>query len=163
MNNVKIKITTTQTDYKGKTIFDTIANELMIEETFSLLDEEGTIQTTLYGDAVITDDTYTLSYAEGDDFGIEEQVTTVLKFKLNTPKEVTLVRSGGVESVMFFEEGKRDISVYQTGIFPFEICVYTASIDNRLITDGYFEMSYLVEIKGAQAQHTILKIETTSI
>lgn len=160
--NSKIKITTIQNDYKGKTMFDSIASDLCIEETFSLMDEGGTMETTLYGNAIIDNDTYTLTYKESDGSGMEN-VTTTLKFNISTPKEVTLSRSGEVSSVMFFEEGKRDISVYSTGIFPFEICIYTASIDNRLITDGYFEICYIVEIKGAQAQKTVLKIETTSI
>ena len=32
--NSKIKITTTQTEYKGKSIFERAAEELMIQETF---------------------------------------------------------------------------------------------------------------------------------
>ena len=45
----KINITTTQKDYKGKSIFERAADELMIEESFSDMDSDGTIETTLYG------------------------------------------------------------------------------------------------------------------
>ncbi len=160
--NSKIKITTIQNDYNGKTMFDSIASDLMIEETFSLMDEGGTMETTLYGDATISGETYRLKYKEADDSGMEN-VTTTLKFKLDTPNAVTLIRTGEVSSVMYFEAGKRDISVYNSGVFPFEVCIYTVSMDNRLITEGYFEVCYIVEIKGAQAQKTTLRLEATSI
>ena len=37
----KIKITTIQTDYKGKSIFERMAEELCITDTFSDMDESG--------------------------------------------------------------------------------------------------------------------------
>jgi len=160
--NSKIKITTIQKDYNGKTIFDNIAADLSIEETFSFMDESGTMETTLYGNAKIVGDKYILIYKEANDSGMEN-VTTKLSFKIDSPKEVTISRTGDVSSVMFFSEGKRDISVYNSGVFPFEICVYTAQVDNRLINDGYFEVNYIVEIKGAVAQKTVLRMEVISI
>jgi uncharacterized beta-barrel protein YwiB (DUF1934 family) len=160
--NSKIKITTTQTDYKGKSIFDKMAEELNIQDSFSDLDESGTIETSLKGDAIISDTSYYLTYKEAEEFGMEG-VKTELKFNLDTPKEITLARSGEMNSVMYFEEGKRNICVYNTGIIPFEICIYTRSIDNRLITDGFLEITYIIEIKGACAQKTVLRMEVESI
>lgn len=160
--NKKIKITTIQNDYKGKTMFDNIANDLLIEESFSLMDEDGTMETTLFGTATISNGVYRLRYKEANDSGMEN-VTTTIKFKLDAPNEVTLIRTGEVSSVMYFEQGKRDISVYSSGVFPFEVCIYTSSVDNRLVDDGYFEVCYIVEIKGAQAQKTILRLEATSL
>ncbi|MBR2025075.1 MAG: DUF1934 domain-containing protein [Clostridia bacterium] len=157
----KIKITTIQTDYKGKSIFDRMADELCITESFSTLDESGVIETTLTGniDLDILDGKYTLSYEETEASGMEG-VKTELSFYEKTPCEICLARSGEVSSTMYFNEGKRDICVYNTGIMPFEICVYTRSIDNRLIEDGYLEIIYIIEIKGACAQKTILRMET---
>ncbi len=160
--NKKIKITTIQNDYKGKTLFDNIASSLLIDETFSLMDEEGTMETTLFGNATISNGVYRLRYKESNDSGMEN-VTTTIKFKLDAPNEVTLIRTGDVSSVMYFEQGKRDLSVYNSGVFPFEVCIFTASVDNRLIDDGFFEVCYIVEIRGAQAQKTILRLEATSI
>lgn len=160
--NSKIKITTIQNDYNGKTMFDNIASDLCIEDTFSFMDESGTMETTLYGNVKIEDDKYVLSYKESDESGMEN-VTTRLTFNIAEPNEVTISRSGEVKSVMYFAKGKRDISIYSSGVFPFEICVYTASIDNRLITEGFFEVNYIVEIKGACAQKTVLRLEATSI
>ena len=153
-----IKITTIQTDYKGKSIFERMAEELMITDTFSDMDEGGTIETLLLGDVELEDGKYTLSYEESEASGMDG-VKTELVFHVDTPKEIILARSGDVSSNMFFNEGKRHICVYNTGIMPFEICIYTRSIDNRLIEDGYLEVVYIIEIKGACAQKTILRME----
>ncbi len=160
--NCKIKITTTQTDYRGKSIFERMAEELLITETFSDMDGSGTIETTLYGNVTMDDKGYTLSYEETEENGMGG-VKTQLKFALETPKEISLSRTGEMNSFMYFEEKKRHICVYNTGIIPFEICIYTRSIDNRLITDGFIEIVYIIEIKGACAQKTVLRMETISI
>ena len=153
-----IKITTIQTDYTGKSIFERRAEELCITDSFSDLDEGGTMETLLYGEVDISDDIYTMRYEESEASGMDG-VKTELAFKLSSPKEVNLSRTGEVNSTMFFNEGKRHICVYNTGIMPFEICIYTRSIDNRLIEDGYLEVVYIIEIKGACAQKTILRME----
>ena len=154
----KIKITTIQTDYKGKSIFERMAEELCITDTFSDMDESGMIETVLTGEIDLNDGVYTLSYEESEASGMDG-VKTELAFKESTPKEISLARSGEVSSTMYFNEGKRDICVYNTGIMPFEICIFTRSVDNRLIEDGYLEIVYIVEIKGACAQKTILRME----
>ena len=153
-----IKITTIQTDYKGKSIFERMAEELMITDTFSDMDESGTIETLLVGEIELEDGKYTLSYEESEASGMDG-VKTELVFHEDAPKEIILARSGDVSSNMFFNEGKRHICVYNTGIMPFEICIYTRSIDNRLIENGYLEVVYIIEIKGACAQKTILRME----
>ncbi|MBQ4509838.1 MAG: DUF1934 domain-containing protein [Clostridia bacterium] len=157
-----IKITTIQTDYKGKSIFERMAEELSITDSFSDMDESGTIETILEGEISLERGKYTLSYEESEASGMEG-VKTELAFHIDAPKEISLARSGEVSSTMFFSEGKRDICVYNTGIMPFEICVYTRLVDNRLIEDGYLEIVYIIEIKGACAQKTILRMETQKI
>ena len=90
-------------------------------------------------------------------------VYTELKFDLSKPKEVSIIRTGALESFMYFEEGKRHICVYNTGIMPFEICIYSKCVDNKLLTNGYIEITYLIEIKGACAQKTVMKMEVEAI
>ena len=153
----KIKTTTTQTDYKGKSIFERAADELMIDETFSDMDEDGTIETSLYGELDSVGDTYTLTYEEETE-GMGG-VYTEVKFDTGKPKEISISRTGAVEAFMYFEKGKRHVCVYNTGIMPFEICIYAKDVDNRLLTDGVLEITYLIEIKGACAQKTIMKME----
>lgn len=157
----KIKITTNQKDYKGKSIFDHAADELLIEESFSPLDEEGTMETSLFGTLEKSGDDYTLRYEEEAE-GMGGTFTEV-KFNEKEPEMVTIVRTGALDSFMLFEEGKRNVSVYNTGIMPFEICIYTKSVDNSLLDDGYLDITYLVEIKGASAQRTSLKMEIESL
>ena len=157
----KITICTTQTDYKGKSIFERAADELMIDETFSEMEGEGTIETTLYGELDSVADEYTLSYdEESEGMG---GVYTEIKFKENNLNQVSISRSGAIDSFMYFEKGKRHVCIYNTGIMPFEICIYAKDVDNRLLTDGELEITYLIEIKGACAQKTVMKMETEKL
>lgn len=157
----KIRISTTQTDYKGKSIFERAADELMIDETFSDMAGEGTIETTLYGELDYVGDEYTLSYdEESEGMG---GVATEIKFNITKPEQVSISRTGAIESFMYFEKGKRHICIYNTGIMPFEICIYSKEVDNRLLTDGELEITYLIEIKGACAQKTVMKMEIEKI
>ena len=90
-------------------------------------------------------------------------VFTEIKFDINKPKEISISRTGALETFMYFDEGKRHICVYNTGIMPFEICIYSKMVDNRLMTHGYLEILYLIEIKGACAQKTVFKMEVEKI
>jgi len=153
----KIKTTTTQTDYKGKSIFDRAAEELMIEESFSVAEDDGTIETSLFGELDSVGDTYTLTYEEETE-GMGG-VFTEVKFDTNKPEEISISRTGAIDAFLFFEKGKRHVCVYNTGIMPFEICVYAKDVDNRLLSDGVLEITYLIEIKGACAQKTVMKME----
>ena len=153
----KIKTTTTQTDYKGKSIFDRAAEELMIEESFSVAEDDGTIETSLFGELDSVGDTYTLTYEEETE-GMGG-VFTEVKFDTNKPEEISISRTGAIDAFLFFEKGKRHVCVYNTGIMPFEICIYAKDVDNRLLSDGILEITYLIEIKGACAQKTVMKME----
>ena len=159
--NAKIKITTTQQEYKGKSIFEHAADKLMIQESFDACEGCDKVETTLYGKISTENDTYSLKYEEETE-GMGG-VYTELKFDLSKPKEVSIIRTGALESFMYFEEGKRHICVYNTGIMPFEICIYSKSVDNKLLTNGYIEITYLIEIKGACAQKTVMKMEVEAI
>jgi hypothetical protein len=46
---------------------------------------------------------------------------------------------------------------------PFEICIYSKDVNNQLHTNGYLEIAYLIEIKGAAAQKTTLKMEVEKL
>ena len=159
--DVRIKIKTAQKEYKGKSIFEHAADELMIQETFDPFDGGDVIETSLYGNASIKNDIYSLKYEESAE-GLDGTYTE-LKFDIKSPKEVSLLRTGALESFMYFEEGKRHVCVYNTGIMPFEICIYSKEVDNKLLTHGYLEIAYLIEIKGACAQKTVFKMEVEKI
>lgn len=153
----KIKLTTIQTDYNGKSIFERVADELLINETFSELDESGKIESILYAEIKESERDCTVTYEEMSE-GMDG-VSTEIKFKKDAPQEISISRTGALEAFMYFEEGKRHICVYNTGIMPFEICIYSKRVDNRLLSDGVLEIEYIIEIKGACAQKTVFKME----
>ncbi|MBQ7352471.1 MAG: DUF1934 domain-containing protein [Clostridia bacterium] len=157
----KIKITTIQADYKGKSIFERAASELLISESFSDYYDDDKIETLVFGEALTQGDEFIIRYEENGEGMLG--VKTELKFNVKNPSQVSLVRTGEIDSFMSFEAGKRHICVYNTGIMPFEICIYSKSVDNRLLTDGIIEINYLVEIKGACAQKTIFKMEVEKL
>lgn len=157
----KIKITTTHAEYRGKSIFDRAADELLISESFSDIGGEETMETSLYGEIQTQGNDFLLTYDEVGEGMLG--VSTEVKFDITRPELVTLVRTGEIESFMSFEAGKRHICVYNTGIMPFEICIYSKDVNNQLHTNGYLEIAYLIEIKGAAAQKTTLKMEVEKL
>ncbi len=95
----------------------------------------------------------TVSYDESDESGMEGSVTSVTYLK-DQPETVTMTRDGIVSATLVFDEGKRNHCLYKTPYMPFEVCVYTKKIDNRLLSDGVLELDYFVEIRGAKAERT---------
>ncbi len=106
----------------------------------------------------ISADRVTLSYEESEITGMEGAKTTVSYMKAN-PEFVMMVRRGTVNTALVFEPKKRHICSYNTPYMPFEICVRTLSVDNRLHTDGEFSIEYVIEIRGATAEHNNLTIK----
>lgn len=80
--------------------------------------------------------------------------TTSVSFVNNTPGIVSMIREGSVSTALVFEKGKRHHCIYNTPIMPFEVCVHTLQVDNRLMEDGTLDLDYIVEIRGAQAERT---------
>lgn len=157
----KIKIVTSQTEYRGKSIFDRACEELLIKETFDSFDGDDTVETTLYGEISTRGSTFSIKYEEeSEEMG---GVYTELSFDMARPKEISISRSGALQSCMYFEEGKRHICVYDTGIMPFEICIFSRTVDNQLMTSGTLNLVYLVEIKGACAQKTVFNMEVEKL
>ncbi|MBO5938457.1 MAG: DUF1934 domain-containing protein [Clostridia bacterium] len=99
-----------------------------------------------------------LSYDETEVTGMEGSRTAV-SFSENASGVVSMIREGMVSTVLIFEEGKRHHCVYNTPIMPFEVCVHTLKVDNRLCEDGILLLDYIVEIRGAQAERTKFQME----
>lgn len=157
----KIKTTTKQSTYGAASIFNAIVDELDIDE--ALVDDDvDTIESYLEGEIIENGDDVTVSYAEiiDNDGALAD---TTITFKKSNPKEIFLTRHGAVTSVMQFTQGGRTICVYNTPFMPFEICVFTKLIDNKLLECGYLEITYLIEIKGACAQKTIFRMDVQGL
>ncbi len=158
--NCKIKTITKQKEYPVASIFGAIAPELDMTLTDDI--DADTIETYMQGELIENADDISVIYEEiiSDQ---NDACDTVISFKSAHPSEVLLTKKGAVNTVMQFIPGDRTICVYETPFMPFEICVYTKSVDNKLLEFGYIEIVYLIEIKGASAQKTVFRMEIEKI
>ena len=99
-----------------------------------------------------------LSYDETEVTGMEGSRTAV-SFAAAQAGIVSMIREGAVSTVLVFEEGKRHHCIYNTPIMPFEVCVHTLKVENRLADEGWLDLDYIVEIRGAQAERTKFRME----
>ena len=98
-----------------------------------------------------------ISYKESELSGMAGSTTSV-SFHKSEPQTVSMLRDGTVKTALIFEQGKRHLCVYQTPIMPFEVCVYTRSIQNAIEQEGVLALDYTVELRGAQAERTKLSM-----
>jgi uncharacterized beta-barrel protein YwiB (DUF1934 family) len=71
-----------------------------------------------------------------------------------------MLRSGSVSTALVFEPNKRHFCTYKTPFMPFEVCVHTLRIDNKLLAEAAtLDLDYIVEIRGAQAERCRLHLE----
>lgn len=94
-----------------------------------------------------------ISYKESELSGMEGSKTSI-SFQKNDPSFISMLRDGSVRTAMIFQPSKRHHSVYQTDIMPFDVCIFTRTVDNRIESDGILQMDYAIELRGAQAEHT---------
>ena len=101
-----------------------------------------------------------LSYDETELTGMEGS-RTAISFSEDTPELITMVREGTVSTALVFEPNKRHHCVYKTPYMPFEICVRTLKVDNKLDSENEHTLyiDYIIEIRGAKAERT--KFELT--
>jgi len=64
---------------------------------------------------------------------------------------------------LVFESGKRHICVYTTPFMTFEVCIHTAQVKNKLLTDGTLELDYSIEVHGVSAERTRMKLSVVEI
>lgn len=132
------------------------AESLLSPEPFlTEVESEGELE---YKDGVVT-----LSYVESAATGMENCITTIT-FSDTDPGSVTLYRSGPVKTALMFCEGQRYISIYDTGYGCFEVGIFTEKCENRIGLDGgELSISYDVEIRGSEAEHTELLLRIKEI
>ena len=83
---------------------------------------------------------------------------TKIGFDRAAPELVTMLRSGASSTALVFEDRRRHICVYNIPSTGFEICISTAEVDNRLLTDGVLKLDYYMEVHGVQTDHCRLEI-----
>ena len=110
----------------------------------------------------VTNEEFSLTYEETELTGMEG-TQSQLSFRFSQRGLLTMLRTGAVKTALVFEKGKRHICVYQTPYMPFEVCVHTLEVDNRLAMagdtlGGELMLDYVVEIRGARAERCRMKV-----
>lgn len=163
----KITITTMQSEQGGVSLFDSafFGNEPIYEPhpyTGLCADEIDVITTYFDGLMMTSGDTTHITYFEDGKSGMDG-TKVVVAFNKSEPREVTITRSGAINTIMLFSQGERTISVYNTPYMPFELGIYAKRVDNRILENGVLEISYVLEIKGALAQKTEMRMEIKAV
>ena len=133
------------------------------EEGVTIMEDEGapepqTIDINTVGKRERAEGRLKLFYEETEATGMDGS-TTAITFLENQPEVVSMIREGAVSTALVFEEGRRHHCLYQTPFMPFEICVHTMKVENRLAEEGYLELDYVIEIRGAKAERTKFRME----
>ena len=127
--------------------------EMISEAAMQNEDERDILEINTFGKMTVDGDRVTFSYDETESTGMEGSVTALTYLK-SAPDVVSMIREGAVSATLVFEEGKRHHCIYNTPIMPFEICVRTKKVINRLDINGSLELDYIIEIRGAKAERT---------
>lgn len=114
------------------------------------------IEVTTPGEFYIDNDEYIAVYEETELSGMGGTVTTI---KVKGSK-VELYREGTTDSCMKFEEGKTDISLYQTPYGAMEIGVSTKKLDININENGgEVTMDYDMEVSEQPSYNTKLSLK----
>jgi uncharacterized beta-barrel protein YwiB (DUF1934 family) len=132
------------------------------DATEDMSDEPEISQMAIEGKLKIALGKVELKYTETELSGMEGSVA-VISFSENEPGLVTILRSGIVNTALVFEAGKRHLCAYNTPFMPFEVCVHTLKIDNRLLDTGRLYIDYVVEIRGADPERCKMSISIKEI
>ena len=98
-----------------------------------------------------------ISYDETAVSGMEGSRATI-SYQKSEPGLISMLRTGSVKTALSFEQGRRHHCVYQTPLAPFEVCVQTNTVKNAIETMGTLDLDYIVELKGAEGEHTKMRI-----
>ncbi len=160
--NIKLKIVSEQFDVSDELFATLTGADIPDDEKDEIPDEDNTSDTIeMVTDATVKDDgeRIEISYDETELTGMKGATTSV-SFKKSEPGLVTMLRGGTVRTALVFEEGKRNICTYETPYMPFELCICTKKVDNRLdFGSGKLYLDYIVEIRGAKAERTKFTFE----
>ena len=98
---------------------------------------------------------FLVSYQESELTGLEGTTT---KLHVHGGR-VTLLREGGVNSQMVFEEGRRHLSMYETPYGELSIGVNTKRMRSTLgEAGGDLEIDYAIEIDNLLAGHNLFRM-----
>ncbi len=103
---------------------------------------------------------YYIQYTESEALGVGDCKTVL---KVNPAGTVILLRSGGSNTQMVFEEGKQHISCYETEIGNLNVIISTGSLAIDLIDDGCsVTIDYSLTINAAAKTQNHLEVRVRS-
>ena len=155
--NIRMKILSTRYEMK-EFLFSELCADLAeeIELPEGILGEvaEGEkIEISTDGTLTDKDGRIELAYDETELTGMEGS-RTAISFSADAPELITMVREGTVSTALVFEPNKRHHCIYKTPYMPFEVCVRTLKVDNKLESEKRLFIDYIIEIRGAKAERT---------
>lgn len=159
--DIRMKIKSVRYDMP-ELLFSQISSELAGELDTSIPEElcdavGEDIEINTNGTLSLEDGRIELSYDETELTGMEGS-TTAISFSEDNPSLISMVREGSVSTALVFEQGKRHRCAYNTPYMPFEICVHTLKVDNKLEAEKTIFIDYIIEIRGAKAERTKMEI-----
>ena len=154
---VRIRIRSVRYEVE-ESLFSKDNDEMIAEDTLRV--EPETIEISSIGRLTLNDGRVEIAYDETEITGMDGS-TTAISFLLDQAGVVSMIREGAVSTVLVFESKKRHHCIYNTPFMPFEICVHTLKVDNRLLDENekYLDLDYIIEIRGAQAERTKFRME----
>ena len=154
---VRIRIRSVRYEVE-ESLFSKDNDEMIAEDTLRV--EPETIEISSIGRLTLNDGRVEIAYDETEITGLDGS-TTAISFLLDQAGVVSMIREGAVSTVLVFESKKRHHCIYNTPFMPFEICVHTLKVDNRLLDENekYLDLDYIIEIRGAQAERTKFRME----
>ena len=124
------------------------------EQYFDDVDPDSTELTT-EGTLELTEDSIIFSYEETELTGMEGTTTT---FEI-TDKRVVLTRSGTVNSMMIFEEGRQHTSLYETPIGDLSVDIQTSVLRHNLTErGGIMDIKYSIAVDHTVTGRNCFKI-----
>ena len=143
-----------------------VEESLFSKEEDAIFEEEAlrvepeTIEISSVGRLTVEDGRVQIAYDETEVTGMDGS-TTAISFLSEQAGVVSMIREGAVSTVLVFEAKKRHHCIYNTPFMPFEVCVHTLKVDNRLLDESHksLDLDYIIEIRGAQAERTKFRME----
>ena len=152
--NVRIKIRSVRYEVEAS-LFSEENDELNFSE---LRVEPETVEINTLGILKTEEGRVEVSYEETEATGMSGS-TTAISFLESDENIVTMIREGAVSTALVFEAGKRHHCLYKTPFMPFQVCVHTMKVENKLQSEKFIDLDYIVEIRGAQAERTKFRME----
>lgn len=122
------------------------------------------IEFTTEAHLTVSDGRITVDYDDREIFEGVDDASSTLVFDESNRGLVTLIRKGTVSSALVFEQGKRHLCIYRTPYAPFEFCIRTETVKNRLTErGGTLFVDYYTEVHGVVAEHTKLHFTVSPI